>query len=317
MRVAFAARLGTPRGEVPPDRVHFDDLLEQADVLSLHCPLNATTKHMIGAPQLKRMKRDALLINTARGGLIDSEALAHALRSGEIGGARTPTRWPPAGFASVEQADPDFVREHTGFAIGGVAPVGYDDIRTIIDVTLGRYATVWAAAGHSHSAFATTYDELIRITGGQPMDVAERLMPALASRAAWPAGLRPDPPPASRPGASVPTWPRTGTWDGADAGDPQRIAAFWPEAALRARAGLRRPRRRLHRRPRGARAGVGFLRVPEGKIVKNRMHIDMERPASWTWARITPTAGRAGGPAGRGRGAGCARSSTTASSTTW
>jgi glycerate dehydrogenase len=87
MQVAIAARLGTRRGEVPPDRVHFDDLLERADVLSLHCPLNATTKHMIGAPQLKRMKRDALLINTARGGLVDSEALAQALRTGEIGGA--------------------------------------------------------------------------------------------------------------------------------------------------------------------------------------------------------------------------------------
>ena len=87
MRVLVAARLGTARGEVPPDRVHFVDLLEQVDVLTLHCPLNATTKHMISAPQLKRMKRDALLINTARGGLIDSEALVHALRTGEIGGA--------------------------------------------------------------------------------------------------------------------------------------------------------------------------------------------------------------------------------------
>lgn len=87
MKVLVAARLGTPRAEVPEGRVHFDDLLEQADVLSLHCPLNATTKHMIGAPQLKRMKRDALLINTARGGLIDSQALADALRAGEIGGA--------------------------------------------------------------------------------------------------------------------------------------------------------------------------------------------------------------------------------------
>jgi prolyl-tRNA editing enzyme YbaK/EbsC (Cys-tRNA(Pro) deacylase) len=78
-----------------------------------------------------------------------------------------------AGLASIEQADPAFVREHTGFAIGGVAPVGHPQhLRTIIDVTLGRYATVWAAAGHSHSVFATTYDELIRITGGQPMDVA-------------------------------------------------------------------------------------------------------------------------------------------------
>ena len=78
-----------------------------------------------------------------------------------------------AGLAHVEQADPDYVREHTGFAIGGVAPVGHPQhIRTIIDVTLGRYETVWAAAGHSHSVFATSYDELIRITGGQPMDVA-------------------------------------------------------------------------------------------------------------------------------------------------
>ena len=78
-----------------------------------------------------------------------------------------------AGLAHVEQADPDFVREHTGFAIGGVAPVGHPrHLRTIIDVTLGRYQTVWAAAGHSHSVFATSYDELIRITGGQPMDVA-------------------------------------------------------------------------------------------------------------------------------------------------
>jgi prolyl-tRNA editing enzyme YbaK/EbsC (Cys-tRNA(Pro) deacylase) len=45
-------------------------------------------------------------------------------------------------------------------------------IETVVDVTLGRYTTVWAAAGHSHSVFATHYDELIRITGGHPMDVA-------------------------------------------------------------------------------------------------------------------------------------------------
>jgi glycerate dehydrogenase len=99
MEVAISARLGTPREEVPHDRVFFDDLLERADVLTLHCPLNATTKHMIAAPQLQRMKRDALLINTARGGLVDSEALATALRQGEIGGAGIdvlPAEPPPA-----------------------------------------------------------------------------------------------------------------------------------------------------------------------------------------------------------------------------
>ncbi|HMM95114.1 MAG: YbaK/EbsC family protein [Micrococcales bacterium] len=75
--------------------------------------------------------------------------------------------------ASLDRADPDFVREHTGMAIGGVAPVGHPrHLRTVVDVTLGRYDRVWAAAGHSHAVFATTYDELIRITGGQPMDVA-------------------------------------------------------------------------------------------------------------------------------------------------
>jgi glycerate dehydrogenase len=87
MRLLIAARLGTPRGSVPADRHAFDDVLEQADVLSLHCPLNETTAHMISTSQLQRMKRDALLINTARGGLIDSVALVHALRTGEIGGA--------------------------------------------------------------------------------------------------------------------------------------------------------------------------------------------------------------------------------------
>lgn len=73
----------------------------------------------------------------------------------------------------LERADPDFVREHTGMAIGGVGPVGHPTrLRTVVDVTLGRYRRVWAAAGHSHAVFATTYDELIRVTGGHPMDVA-------------------------------------------------------------------------------------------------------------------------------------------------
>ena len=68
-------------------RVAFDDVLEQADVISLHCPLNDETRKLFGARQFRRMKKSAILINTARGGLVDSAALADALRNGEIAAA--------------------------------------------------------------------------------------------------------------------------------------------------------------------------------------------------------------------------------------
>ena len=72
---------------------------------------------------------------------------------------------------SVEMASGEVVREATGFVIGGVAPVGHPQpVRTLVDVTLARYDTIWAAAGHPHAVFATTYDELLRITGGQPIE---------------------------------------------------------------------------------------------------------------------------------------------------
>jgi glycerate dehydrogenase len=67
--------------------VDLDELLPQVDVLSLHCPLTPATQGMIGAPELARMKPDAVLINTARGALVDSQALADALRARRLGGA--------------------------------------------------------------------------------------------------------------------------------------------------------------------------------------------------------------------------------------
>ena len=76
------------------------------------------------------------------------------------------------GATRVRRADPDFVRTHTGFAIGGVAPVGHPHpIRTLVDRDLGAFDVLWAAAGHPHAVFPTTYDELLTITGGQPADV--------------------------------------------------------------------------------------------------------------------------------------------------
>ena len=86
MRVLVAARPGST--EAPPaGRLAFETVLREADVLSLHCPLTPQTCGLIGARELGLMKRDALLINTARGGLVQADALAEALRAGRIGGA--------------------------------------------------------------------------------------------------------------------------------------------------------------------------------------------------------------------------------------
>ena len=78
-----------------------------------------------------------------------------------------------AGADAVGKADPAFVREHTGQAIGGVAPVGHPrPVPTIVDVDLAGYEVVWAAAGHPKSVFPTTYAELLALTGGTAADVA-------------------------------------------------------------------------------------------------------------------------------------------------
>lgn len=84
MEVLVAARTG---GDERPGRVPLADLLGRVDVLSLHCPLTPETRGLIGVAELRRMRPDALLINTARGGIVDEPALAQALRQGWIGAA--------------------------------------------------------------------------------------------------------------------------------------------------------------------------------------------------------------------------------------
>ncbi len=65
--------------------VELDELLAQSDIISLHCPLNDATKHLINARSLERMKRGSMLINTGRGALVDTPALIEALKSGQLG----------------------------------------------------------------------------------------------------------------------------------------------------------------------------------------------------------------------------------------
>ena len=77
------------------------------------------------------------------------------------------------GVAAVRRASPDFVREHTGQPIGGVAPVGHPKpVRTLVDTALEQYEQVWAAGGIPHAVFPTTFAELVRMSDGTPAEVA-------------------------------------------------------------------------------------------------------------------------------------------------
>ncbi|MGE5152513.1 MAG: 2-hydroxyacid dehydrogenase [Bdellovibrio bacteriovorus] len=76
-----------PGGDTRPGRLPLAELLPRVDVLSLHCPLTPETRGLIGAAELGLLRSGALLVNTARGGIVDEDALASALREGRLGGA--------------------------------------------------------------------------------------------------------------------------------------------------------------------------------------------------------------------------------------
>lgn len=98
MRVLFAAHKGrTGQGRL---YTPFEQVLAEADILTLHCPLNANTRHMLGAPEFALMRRQPLLINTSRGGLVDEAAVGPALDAGLISGAAFDV-------TSVEPPSPD------------------------------------------------------------------------------------------------------------------------------------------------------------------------------------------------------------------
>ena len=111
MRVIFSAHKGrTGQGSL---YTPFEEVLRQADVLTLHCPLNANTRHMIGAAEFAQMTRQPLLINTGRGGLVDEAAVGPALQAGHISGAAfdvTSVEPPPADHPFMALLDrPDFI----------------------------------------------------------------------------------------------------------------------------------------------------------------------------------------------------------------
>ena len=78
------------------------------------------------------------------------------------------------GIEKLGRVDADYVKEKSGFSIGGVAPIGWISPATIlIDRALTDYEVVWAAAGHPHAVFPTSFDELVNVTGGIPINVGD------------------------------------------------------------------------------------------------------------------------------------------------
>ena len=108
MRVLFTAR----GGGVP-----LDELLQESDVLSIHCPLTPDTHHLIGPAELLRMKRGALLVNTARGPIVDEAALVAALEARHLGGAALDVfEHEPAVHAGLVKRDDVVLLPHLGSA---------------------------------------------------------------------------------------------------------------------------------------------------------------------------------------------------------
>lgn len=121
MKIAVTSR--SPVDDAGVAMLPLTELLATADVVSLHLPLSDKTRHMIGEAELATMKKTALLINTARGGLVDEAALAAALRSGVIGGAGFDvlTKEPPtAGNPLLDLDQPNFIlTPHVAWASAG------------------------------------------------------------------------------------------------------------------------------------------------------------------------------------------------------
>jgi phosphoglycerate dehydrogenase-like enzyme len=120
--------------------VGLDELLATADALTLHAPLDDTTRGMIGAAQLGRMRRHALLVNTSRGGLVDERALAEALAAGRIRGAAADAfeHEPPAG-SPLLTLDNFVASPHAGGAtVEAVTRAGVAAVRALLDAAPDR-----------------------------------------------------------------------------------------------------------------------------------------------------------------------------------
>lgn len=145
-REALAGTGREGRIVVLPDSVHTAALAAEA----LGCEVGAIA--------------NSLLFSAAGEPLLILTSGAHRVDTGKVAAG--------LGVPKLERADPDFVREHTGQVIGGVSPLGHPrPLRTLLDRSLQHYDEIWAAAGHPAAVFATTYDDLLAMTGADETEV--------------------------------------------------------------------------------------------------------------------------------------------------
>lgn len=133
MNVRVAERQGR---SLRPGRVRFEDAVHEADVLSIHCPLNSETEGLIDRRLLQAMKKDALLINTARGAIINEQDLADGLRDGLIAGAGVDTlstEPPPADHPLLALDIPNLiVTPHNAWASRTARQAAVDQLAAVI-----------------------------------------------------------------------------------------------------------------------------------------------------------------------------------------
>jgi len=145
-RDAHAARGGAGEIVILPETVHTAALAAAA----LGCEVGAIANSLLfdagGSP---------VLILTSGSHRVDTQ-----LASARIG------------VSGLKRGSPEFVREHTGQVIGGVSPIGHPSpVPTYLDIQLGEYDVVWAAAGHPAAVYSTTYDELLAMTDATEIEV--------------------------------------------------------------------------------------------------------------------------------------------------
>lgn len=119
--------------------------------------LNIEVGQIASSLIFKTPEDKVILIITSGRHRVDTALVANQLRCSEL-----------------LRVDAAFVKEFSGFSIGGVSPIGWTNPAdvTLIDNALSEYSVLWAAAGHPHAVFPTTFDELVKVSGAKPTDVS-------------------------------------------------------------------------------------------------------------------------------------------------